>query len=1032
MSSPLRGWRTSSGPPTSIGRRNVSGGTDARGYSRDTSLVRARLTSSHFVGRVGELAELELAWQEAADRRPVLVLLGGDSGVGKTRIVGELEHRLMGADALVLRGEGVDQGETELPYAPLLSALRPLVRARHPVLESLSPGSRNQLAALLPGLDPSAAPPVATGAGGGGGDGSGQLRLFEALLELLDCLSEAQPLLLILEDVHWADRSTRTFISFLARSLRQERVMMLLTYRADELHRRHPLRPLLSELERLERARRIDLSPFDRGELTEALTDILGDAPSHQLVQRLFARSEGNPLYSEELLAAGLDGRGAAPQSLRDAFMLRIERLSPHAQRAARVIAVGRRLDERTIAEVSGIALDDLHDALREAVAEQVLVADEDGYLMFRHALLREALYDDLLPGERGELHLALARAFEQRTGGSQDGRVDLAATIASHYAAAGDQPAALRASVSAGRAARCVNAYGEAADLAERALELWPRVADAERVAGVDHVWVLTLAAGAHLTVGDFPRAEVLFESALDEVDCEADPHRYSAILARLARVQWLLNRGPEGVETAQRALALLPADENSHERATLLGWLARTRVLRGRFRDAVTDGKEALAVAKAAGDSETEGEILNTLGMAQIALGHVEEGVSSLRQSIEIAKADDDPDGAAYAYANLADLLNLRGRSVDALEAAKEGISFSPSRVRRRNYWMGLILSELHFELGDWDLARSHLDVPRSQLEGTTLIFRLIREADLALAVGDEDLAAECLDQAEPLVAVSTEPQWIGVLGALLGELRRRRRDLLGAREAVAQALDRLEVCTDDVMRIARVTGAGVRIEADIAQRARDLREKAQERDAITRARIHVQRLRAAATDGGPVESAWLAMGSAELARARGRDDPALWLKAASEWDALSRSYPAAIARWHAAEAYVERGDRSNAAVSARAALEAARTLGARWLAEEVEVLRDRARLELDPGDNGASARTERADEDEDPFGLTPRERQVLALIAEGATNRQIGAALFMAEKTASVHVSRILGKLGVRSRTQAAAVAHRQHLA
>ena len=205
-----------------------------------------------------------------------------------------------------------------------------------------------------PGLDGGGTPAVASGSG----DGSGQLRLFEALLELLDCLSETQPVLLILEDMHWADRSTRTFVSFLARSLRQERLMVLLTYRTDELHRRHPLRPLLSELERLERARRIDLRPFDRSELTEALADILGDAPSPQLVQRLFARSEGNPLYSEELLAAGLDGRGAAPQSLRDAFMLRIERLSTHAQRAARAIAVGRRLDEGTIGEVSGIELD--------------------------------------------------------------------------------------------------------------------------------------------------------------------------------------------------------------------------------------------------------------------------------------------------------------------------------------------------------------------------------------------------------------------------------------------------------------------------------------------------------------------------------------------------------------------------------------------------------------------------------------------------------------------------------------------------
>ena len=980
------------------------------------------------MGRVGELAELELAWQEAAARRPVLVLLGGDSGVGKTRLVGELERRLSDSDALVLRGEGVDQAEAELPYAPLLSALRPLVRERHPTLESLSAGSLSQLAALLPGLD-GAAPPA------GGSDGSGQLRLFEALLELLDCLSEQQPLLLVLEDMHWADRSTRTFTSFLARSLRQERVMMLLSYRADELHRRHPLRPLLSELERLERARRIDLSPFDRDELAEALTDILGDAPSPQLVQRLFMRSEGNALYSEELLAAGLDGRGAAPQSLRDAFMLRIERLSADAQRIARTIAVGRRLDESTIASVTEIEHDAIHDALRECVAEQVLVADEDGRLMFRHALLRETLYDDLLPGERSELHLALARAFESECAEGDDREVELTSTIANHYAAAGDQPAALRAFVRAAWAARKVHAYGEVAHVSERALELWPRVDQPEQTAGLDHVRLLTLSAGAHGMVGDRARSEVLLESALDELDCDADPRRYSAVLSRLARIQWALNRGQEGVETAQRALALLPPGEDSEERATLLAWLARTRVLRGRYRDAITDGEKALAAAVAAGDRHAEGEVLNTLGMAQLALGQVDEGVGRLRRSIDIARANNDLDGLGYAYVNLADHLNLRGRTVEALHTAKEGLAATPPRLRGNNEWIMLTISELALETGDWESAREYLGPPRSQLQGVVLIFRLIREAELALVEGDEETSARCLEEAEPLVAVSSEPQWIGVLGSLLGELRRRQRDLHGARDAVARALDRLEVCTDDVARIARVTGVGVRVEADIAQRARDLHEKAQERDAIKRARLHVDRLKAAATEGGPVEVAWRSMGLAELARARGRDDASLWMKAAGDWDQVARPYPAALARWRAAEAYAEADDRAAAGEPARAALETANRLGARWLSESVSSLVERARLQLANGAGpapSASPGSAASESEPDPFGLTPRERQVLSLIAEGATNRQIGAALYMAEKTASVHVSRILTKLGVRSRTQAAAVAHRQHLA
>ena len=698
--------------------------------------MRARLTSSHFVGRIGELAELELALREAADRHPALVLLGGESGVGKTRLIGEFEQRTRAQGVLFLRGETVEQEDGELPYAPLLSAFRPLVRARHPALDALSAGSRSQLGALLPGLGEA-------GDADEDRDPAGQLRLFEALLELLDLLGEAEPLVLVLEDMHWADRSTRRFVAFVARSLRQERVMLLLSYRADELHRRHALRPLLSELDRLERARRIDVAPFDRGEMTEALTDILGDRPSEHLVERLFTRSEGNPLYTEELLAAGLDGRASAPQSLRDAFMLRIERLSATAQRALRAIAAGRRLDESTIAAVTGIEPDDLNLALREAVAEQVLVTGEDDRFYFRHALLREALVDDLLPGERGELHLALAHAFEQRVDGAEDD-VERATTIASHYASGGDQPAALRATVHAALAAQRVHAHGEAADLADRALELWPRVPDAASLLEMDHAELLTLAAGAQALGGDRSRSEVLLQAALREVDQDADPCRYSRLLASLARQQWALNKGREGVANAQRALDLLPADEISGDRASLLAWLARTRFLRGKFRDAIEDGEEALAIAVAAGDRYSEAEILNTLGMAQMSLQEVDEGVERLRRAISITREIGDLDGLAYAYCNLSDMLNLAGRTGESLATAREGLAAITRRQSRSRDYMVMTLSEAAFEAGEWLEARDHLGPPPARLLGRYLIFRQLREAELALGTGDEDVAA------------------------------------------------------------------------------------------------------------------------------------------------------------------------------------------------------------------------------------------------------------------------------------------------
>ena len=250
-------------------------------------------------------------------------------------------------DARVAIGECVELGEEELPYAPIVSVLRTLARDDDPVLGELPDSVRAELATLLPELGGEAR--------NGGGGTHGQPQLFEALLTLLDQLGREQPFALVLEDIHWADRSTRAFLVFLARSLWTERVLVIATYRSDELHRRHPLRPLLAELERDTRSRRIELARLSRDELGDLLADILGGAADAELLERLYARSEGNPLFTEELLAARLDGRGGLPSTLRDALMVRIERLSQPAQEVLRVLSAGRVLAHAVLAEASGL-----------------------------------------------------------------------------------------------------------------------------------------------------------------------------------------------------------------------------------------------------------------------------------------------------------------------------------------------------------------------------------------------------------------------------------------------------------------------------------------------------------------------------------------------------------------------------------------------------------------------------------------------------------------------------------------------------
>lgn len=992
-----------------------------------------RVTSTRFVGRTGEQAELLAGLRDADAGRPSLVLVAGESGVGKTRLVAELEReaRTAATPALVLGGDCLQLGTGELPYAPLVAALRPLARRDDPVLAALPPATRAELARFLPSLGAATAP-----AEHPADDDAGQGRLFEALLTLFDALSRDRPLLLVIEDLHWADRSTRAFLGFLVRSLCNERILVVGTYRPDELHRRHPLRPLLAELERDPASRRIELAPLTRDELGEQLADILGAPAADDLLDRLWARSEGNPLFSEELLAAGLDGRGALPPTLRDALMLRIEELPAEAQELLRVLAVGQRVHHTVLAAAVAVDARTLRDALREAVAGQIVVADEDGRYRFRHALLREVVEDDLLPGERAELHLVLARALEARI--EQVGAdVQLVSGIAHHYAAGGDQPAALEAAVRAAAEAEAVMAYGEKADLLERALALWPNVDDAERRAGRSRRELLHQAAVAHEIHGDHARAESLLVGSLALIDAEAEPRRAAATLERLARVRWALMRPDDALETGRRGLALV-AGERCVERARLLGWWAKARMLQGRYREAIETARETIELAAELGDETAESRARNALGVSLAASGDAEGGARELRRAISLAGSANRRAELGSGYVNLSDALHLLGRTREALAVLREGIDV-PAPHSTDRLWMRAAISEFSLAVGEWEQAAEQLPPLRLARSGNARLNVGTRHIELALARGEDARARELLELIEPLAEDSAEPQSFGPIAIARAELELRAGDIDAGRRAIDAALDRIEFCADDVARIAHVAAVGVAVEAEAAQRARDVGAAGALTAALERAERLIERLRAVAGDR-PVENAWRATAEAELLRARGNSDPAAWRAAETAWLALEYPYPAARARWRGAEAQVVAGDRTGATASVRAAITTARALGAGRLVGAIEGLAARARLALDddppPTDElGSSASPKLAAPEPlvvDPFGLTPRERQVLELVADGATNRQIGEQLFMAEKTASVHVSRILAKLDVRSRTEAAAVAHRVGLA
>jgi ATP/maltotriose-dependent transcriptional regulator MalT len=976
-----------------------------------------RMTSARFVGRSGQLAELEAALRDAAEGRPSLALVGGESGVGKSRLADELKRHARESGARVLAGDCVELGEDELPYAPLLSALRPLVRDEDPALDELPPPLRAALDAILPGL----------GSGHSAGDAT-QSRVFEALLTLLESLGAETPVVLVVEDLHWADSSTRSFIGFLASTICSERLLVVGTYRSDELHRRHPLRPLLAELSSDPYARLLELPRFTSEELAEQLEGILAGRPDEDLVERVYSRSEGNALYAEEILAAGLDGRGALPPTLRDALMLRVERLSPMAQELLRWLACQPAADHSLLAAVAGLEAAELRAALREAVASHIVVTDADESYAFRHALLREVVYDDLLPGERTELHAALARALETRIEAGERG-AHITAQAAHHWVAACDQPRALAAAVRAAIAAERVNAFGEAQALFERALGLWERVADPEQLTDLEEVELLRRAASAADQAGDPSRQESLLRRALSLVDAEAEPRQAALLLERLSQSLWSQHDQDASMEALRDGLALLPGDEQSGERATLLSQLAKKRMLQSRFAEAEQCAHEALAVARAVGHREAEAVALNALGTAMGDRGEPDAGVAHLRESLAIARDEGFAMHEAGAWINISDVLNMAGRLDEALAVAREGLEVGVAAPMRAADWLRLSVSEHSFHLGDWEQAEAAIPAASRRHTGGTFLFWQTCTAQLALGRGDSERAERAITALGEAVEGSTEPQFVGPYGVLRSEQARRAGDIDAARAAVDEALDRIEYCSEDVVRISALAVAGLRVEGDAGQQARDRRDDEGSTLVRSRAEALLERARLAAQAGWAVEAAQLATAEAEHARATGGDSPSLWAAATERWEQLRRPFHSSYTRWREAEALMAATDRDGATRLATAALESARRLGSAWLVDEIESLAARARLNLGGEAEAAGAPAEGP---EDPFGLTARERDVLVLVAAGATNREIGERLHMAEKTASVHVSRILAKLDVRSRTEAAAVAHRQGLA
>src|SRR5580700_2173926 len=683
-------------------------------------IVTVSFLSPSLVGRADELAALDAALARTGGGEPYAVLIGGEAGVGKSRLVNEFAGRSRRAGARVLAGGCLELGADGLPFAPFTSVLRELVRdlGADGVAGLLPAGATRELARLLPEFGEPAASDDA---------GAARARLFEQMLILLEQLADRGPLVLIVEDAHWADRSTRDLLEFLIRNQRTiGRLLIMVTYRSDDLHRTHPLRPLLAELGRLDWVRRIELGRLTRGDHRELVARITGREPREDAASAVYRRTEGNPLFVEALIGDGGPDSGL-PESLRDLLIAGVRRLPEQTQDVVRIASAGgEQVGHALLAAVADLDDTALASALRPAVAANVLLAGTDSY-SFRHALIREAVHDELLPGERGGLHGRFARAIGGAPLLVPPGRAAVERAYP-WYAALDPGWALISAWQAAAESGRAL-AHAEQLAMLSRVLELWDRVPDAADRIGADHVAVLETATGAAELAGEYDRGVALASGALKEIDPNAEPVRAALLRSSRGHLAKLAGREDYAKDLAE-AVRLIPADAPPAARAQVLEVAAHDIHHREGFdpAEARARAEEAVAVARQAGDPAIEAMALVTLACAEPFAASLERNRALLAEARAAAARAKAYQPLLSAAITESDMLEGLGEHELAAAVAREGdaaaevieraLEFMPPRVGRSSVWR--LAGDVALGRGDLPAAAARAASVRAALDG------------------------------------------------------------------------------------------------------------------------------------------------------------------------------------------------------------------------------------------------------------------------------------------------------------------------
>lgn len=962
------------------------------------------------VGRTGTLATLRSALlDDVAPGQTAAVFLTGESGVGKTRLLGEVGERLRQAGALVLTGTCLDIGDAS-PLHPVRQALR---RLDADLAEARTTSAVRGLLQVFDEETP-------------GPDGAGAL--LERVAQGLHLVAGGRPLVLVLDDLQWVDRSTRQLLLYLLAGLGDLQLSVLAAIRAESLRGAHPLRRVLTELRRLRSVRVVDLLPLDRAGTEELAAAIVGAPLPPDAADQMWQRSGGNPFVVEELARDRRDGRDGLSDTLREVFLDRVDALPQPAHAVVQAVAAGvEPVEHWLLAQVVRLPEDELLDAVREAVAHRLLVGADDGYRL-RHRLVAEILARELLPAERAALHRRYAEALTAAPAELHQAR------LAHHWRQAGEPARALPATMAAAREAERLHGYAEAHRHWSAALTLaatpTPVPPDGSRPepVEVDRVELLSHAAEAAHHSGEHARALTLLE------ELSADPAGPPACALHIRRARYLAAAGRSAPAEEEYRRVLASADCTPRERCTAAARLAELLLHLGRYAEAGAQAREALDLAAGVSGSTSEVVMASAaLGFSEAFLEDPTAGLAVMRRALETAERSGRPEDVACAYLHLAELLT------GPLNILEEGVVVARRGAERvaelglgRTWETRLLAVATNglFRVGQWAEAEKVVAAAlRHRPSGADAVELLLARCRLSVGYGDVEASDRDLEAVATVLAGGGARHVLPMLILRAGLFMwQGRHDL--ARQAVQRGLT--ESRSDDVIVLATLAWHGLRAEAEAAAS----RTVEVDPTAVRRLREAVDRVtRKSGQAGAPVRyvaDGFLALCDAELSRLDdGRGDPELWARSATEWDRRNHPYPAAYSRLRQAEALLARRSRvATAGKLLRRAHAMAQSLGAVPLSAEIRTLAGRARVTLEDAPSAAPVPRPRAAAPAPPAVdelavLTAREREVLAAVAEGLTNKEIGQRLFISERTIGVHVSHIFDKLQVRTRVQASAI-------